>query len=73
MKTKLLPVVRAIVLVSAALTVLLRFLAYKYDTVLPETLRRQMNAVSVAAAAVLLASGLVWILLERTSKKGNTE
>ena len=67
---KYLPAVKAAVLFCAAVTVILRFILYKYDAAIPQEAKRVLGAVSAVAAAILLLSGVVWVLTERAGKKG---
>jgi len=56
---------RVLVIVSAAVTLILRFLTYKYEEVFGADVLNTLNIVAYSAAGVLLVAGLVWIFVER--------
>ena len=60
---------KAAVLLLAAVTLVLRFVCYKYGEVLEPAVLRLMQAVSLAAAAGLLLCGAVWAILEKKQNK----
>lgn len=60
---------KAAVLLSAAVTLVLRIVCFRYgDTLAPEALRL-LRTISIAAAAALLISGVLWAVLEKKRTK----
>ena len=63
-------VVKAIVIVCAAVTCVTRFVAFKYESSFsPETLRALFRA-GVAGAALCAVGAVIWVIMERNGKKG---
>lgn len=65
----LLNIIRLLVLCSAAVTVVLRFVSFRYADTLSAEALRLMLVISIISAAVLLVSGAVWVILEKRREK----
>ena len=66
---KVLPPLKAAVLLLAAVTVVLRFLCYKYAELLEPSALRLMQTVSLVSAAGLLLCGAAWAILEKKQNR----
>lgn len=62
---KTLTLIKILVLISGAALALLRFVDYKYKTAFSPRQGSEMLKLSLVFAAVLVLSGLAWVLLEK--------
>lgn len=70
-------ILKAILLLSAGIVVVLRLFAYENEAFLPEGSAEIMNIISFTAAGVCLITALVWIVIikkeEKKKKEDNNE
>lgn len=65
--------VKVIVLITAAVTAILRFISFKYaESFSPETLKL-FSVISIISGALLVLAGVVWVLLEKRLEKAAKE
>lgn len=62
--------VKSVLILSAAAVCVLRFVSFKYETVLPPEARRWMLPVSVICAALCALCAVLWVILEKKGKNG---
>lgn len=70
---KALPLLKALVLLSAAATAILRLLLFRGAETFAAPALQAMRAASYAATAVLLLSGICWALLEKKSARARKD
>ena len=65
--------VKVIVLITAAVTAILRFISFKYaESFSPETLKL-FSVISIISGVFLILAGAVWVFLEKRQEKAGKE
>lgn len=71
MKKTVTVIVKAVVIISAAVTLILRLYTYKMFETLDEATRNGIDTIAYISGAVVLVSGIAWVLIEK--RGGNNE
>lgn len=66
----LLLIVKILVLLSAGVLAVLRFVSFKYEASFTKEQLHLFLIISIVAAAVLVLSGGVWVLIVKLGEKG---
>lgn len=65
--------VKALLILSAAVLAVTRFVTFKYDAAIPAEMKKPLFLVCVVSAAVCLACAAVWVVQVKKEEKKNKE